>query len=112
MTSLSPFLTGRGQRRPPAAALIFQERRCDSIGYCEGLSPRAQRLENSPHPDWFAIRPLPASGARCTELAVTIILRRSIARCRVDRGSQRELRLGHDVLDQFLARGAGHLPGK
>jgi hypothetical protein len=42
-------------------------------GWGEGLSPRARLGESPPHPDCFAIRPLPASGARWHQTRGTFI---------------------------------------
>src|SRR5207248_11120931 len=36
-------------------------------GWGEGQPPRARLAESPPHPNCFAIRPLPARGARCKE---------------------------------------------
>jgi hypothetical protein len=65
----SPRLRGEVDRRPLAAVLDVQERRREASpmrsATGEGLFQRARRVESPPHPDRFAIRPLPASGERC-----------------------------------------------
>src|SRR6185295_19439075 len=70
--SLAPLLRGRDER----SSLLE--------GWGGGLPPRVSSIDRPvpPHPDCFAIRPLPASGARLKELSASLApsLRKTIQR--------------------------------